>query len=527
MISTNRYRIGFDIGGTFTDFILLDTQRNDIRLHKCLTTPHDPSIGALEGLTELLHAAQLTLSDIGDVVHGTTLVTNALIERSGARLGLITTRGFRDILEMGTEQRYDIYDLFLQFPDPLVPRRHRLEVAERMDRDGNVLTPLDAAEVRATAQRLVANGIEAIAICFLHAYRNPAHERHAAEIVRAAFPDIAVSISSDVVAELWEYQRCNTTCANAYVQPLMGRYIAKLERELHARGFRGELRFMHSAGGLLSPETARDFPIRMLESGPAGGGPRHRVLRCRRRQAGCDLIRHGRHHGEGLPDRERTRRDRTDDGSGARAPLQERLRPADQGAGDRHDRDRRRWRLGRRDRRGGAAARRPAFRRRRSGAGVLRARRHGTHGDRRQSAAGLLRSRLLPRRPHGAGSRCGGARAGESGRKARPRRDRHGVGHPPHGGGEHGRRGAHPHRGEGQGPARLRHGGLRRRGPRACRRGGARTRRETGADPAGVRCGLGIRASSPHRCRSSRYAAIRCGSMHRVRRQPSMRSCEN
>jgi 5-oxoprolinase (ATP-hydrolysing) len=272
MPASNRYRIGFDIGGTFTDFILLDTQRNEIRLHKCLTTPHDPSVGALEGLTELLRAAQLTLADIGDVVHGTTLVTNALIERSGARLGLITTRGFRDILEMGTEQRYDIYDLFLQFPDPLVPRRHRLEVAERMDRDGNVLTPLDPAELRATAQRLVADGIEAIAICFLHAYRNPTHERAAANIVRAACPDIAVSISSDVVAELWEYQRCNTTCANAYVQPLMGRYIARLERELHARGFRGELRFMHSAGGLLSPETARDFPIRMLESGPAGGG---------------------------------------------------------------------------------------------------------------------------------------------------------------------------------------------------------------------------------------------------------------
>jgi 5-oxoprolinase (ATP-hydrolysing)/N-methylhydantoinase A len=272
MTTTSRYRIGFDIGGTFTDFILLDTERSEIRLHKCLTTPHDPSVGALQGLTELLQAAGLTLADIGDLVHGTTLVTNALIERSGARLGLITTSGFRDLLEMGTEQRYDIYDLFLQFPDPLVPRRHRLEVAERMDRDGNVLTPLDAAELRAVAQRLVADGIEAIAICFLHAYRNPAHEREAAALVRAAFPYLAVSISSDVVAELWEYQRCNTTCANAYVQPLMGRYIARLERELHARGFRGALHFMHSAGGLLSPETARDFPIRMLESGPAGGG---------------------------------------------------------------------------------------------------------------------------------------------------------------------------------------------------------------------------------------------------------------
>ena len=272
MTTSGRYRIGFDIGGTFTDFILLDMARSEIRLHKCLTTPRDPSIGALAGLTELLDAAGRTLADITDVVHGTTLVTNSLIERTGARLGLITTRGFRDILEMGTEQRYDIYDLFLRFPDPLVPRRRRLEVTERMDRDGNVLMPLDVAEVRAAAQRLVAEGVEAIAICFLHAYRNPAHEREAAAIVRSAFPELAVSISSDVVAELWEYQRCNTTCANAYVQPLMGRYIARLERELHARGFRGALYFMHSAGGLLSPETARDFPIRMLESGPAGGG---------------------------------------------------------------------------------------------------------------------------------------------------------------------------------------------------------------------------------------------------------------
>ncbi|HUB16808.1 MAG TPA: hydantoinase B/oxoprolinase family protein [Acetobacteraceae bacterium] len=269
---TQRYRVGFDIGGTFTDFILLDTKQSEIRLHKCLTTPHDPSVGALQGLGELLSAAGLTFADIGDAVHGTTLVTNTLIERTGARLGLITTRGFRDILEMGTEQRYDIYDLFLQFPDPLVPRRHRLEVTERLDRDGNVLTPLDAAEVRATALRLRAEGAEAIAICFLHAYRNPVHERAAAEIVRATCPELAVSISSDVVAELWEYQRCATTCANAYVQPLMARYLAQLERELRARGCRGELRMMHSAGGLLSLETARAFPIRMLESGPAGGG---------------------------------------------------------------------------------------------------------------------------------------------------------------------------------------------------------------------------------------------------------------
>ncbi len=267
-----RYRIGFDIGGTFTDFILLDIDRSEIRLHKCLTTPRDPSIGALAGLTDLLAAAGLHPADICDIVHGTTLVTNALIERSGARVGLVTTRGFRDILEMGTEQRYDIYDLFLRFPEPLVARRHRLEVAERMDRDGNTIIPLDEAEVRAAVRQLVAEGVEAIAVCFLHAYRSPAHERAAADIIHAAYPDLAVSLSSEVVAELWEYQRTATTCANAYVQPLMARYLGKLERELHARGFRGALYLMHSAGGLLSPETARAFPIRMLESGPAGGG---------------------------------------------------------------------------------------------------------------------------------------------------------------------------------------------------------------------------------------------------------------
>jgi 5-oxoprolinase (ATP-hydrolysing)/N-methylhydantoinase A len=172
---TGRYRIGFDIGGTFTDFILLDATRTEIQLHKCLTTPQDPSIGALQGLGELVANAGIALSDVDEIVHGTTLVTNALIERRGARLGLITTQGFRDILEMGTEQRYDIYDLFLKYPEPLVPRRHRLEVPERMDRDGNSVTPIDLEAVRVAARQLKADGVEAIAVCFLHAYRNAAH----------------------------------------------------------------------------------------------------------------------------------------------------------------------------------------------------------------------------------------------------------------------------------------------------------------------------------------------------------------
>jgi 5-oxoprolinase (ATP-hydrolysing) len=269
---SNRWRIGFDIGGTFTDFILHDEVERTTRLHKRLTTPRDPSEAALVGLQELTAMAGIGLADVGDIVHGTTLVTNTLIERKGAKLGLITTRGFRDILEQGIEQRYDIYDLFLTFPEPLVPRDLRLEALERIDRDGRVVQPLDAAAVRAAACELAAAGCEAVAVCFLNSYRNPAHEREAARIVREAFPRMAVSVSSEVVAEMWEYPRFATTAANAYVQPLMQSYLERLENELARRGFRGQLRLMHSAGGLVSAKTAAVFPIRLLESGPAGGG---------------------------------------------------------------------------------------------------------------------------------------------------------------------------------------------------------------------------------------------------------------
>ncbi|HEV1287395.1 MAG TPA: hydantoinase/oxoprolinase family protein, partial [Bryobacteraceae bacterium] len=266
-----RYRIGFDIGGTFTDFVLLDTHTEAVRLHKRLTTPEDPSLCAIAGLREIVEQAGLRFGDIADLIHGTTLVTNALIERKGAKLGLITTQGFRDVLEMGTEQRYDIYDLFLQFPEPLVPRRRRFEVPERMDRDGRVVTALDEAAVRQATAELIQHGVQAIAICFLHSYRNSEHEKRAAAIVRDQAPEVSISISSDVVAELWEYQRTVTTCANAYVQPLVDRYVARMEAELANLGFRGKLRLMHSAGGTLSASAARAYPIRLLESGPAGG----------------------------------------------------------------------------------------------------------------------------------------------------------------------------------------------------------------------------------------------------------------
>ncbi|GAA4132036.1 hydantoinase B/oxoprolinase family protein [Aminobacter aganoensis] len=268
----NRWRVGFDIGGTFTDFVLYDSQNHSVTLHKRLTTPHDPSQAALLGLQELLDLQSIRHSDVSEIVHGTTLVTNAVIERKGAPVGLITTRGFRDLLEMGTEQRYDIYDLFVSFPDPMVSRDMRLEVDERMNASGEVETPLDEAQVLLAAKKLVAQGCEAIAIAFIHSYANSAHERRAADIIRAAFPELSISISSEVVAEMGEYQRTVTTCANAFVQPLMHRYLTKLEKSLRGAGFAGALRLMHSAGGLMSLETARDFPIRLLESGPAGGG---------------------------------------------------------------------------------------------------------------------------------------------------------------------------------------------------------------------------------------------------------------
>ncbi|MBV8412342.1 MAG: hydantoinase B/oxoprolinase family protein [Alphaproteobacteria bacterium] len=266
-----RYRLGFDIGGTFTDFVLLDAATGGISLHKCLTTPDDPADGALDGIRSICAAAGIGVAEIGELLHGTTLVTNALIEGRGARLGLLTTKGFRDVLEFGIEQRYDIYDLFLKFPDPLVPRHRRIEIAERLAWDGRVLEPLDEAAVLAEATRLVADGCTAIAVCFLHSYANPAHERAAGRILREAFPNVSVSLSSEVAPEIREYERLATTCANAFVQPLMDRYIGRLLRELDALGFAGTLRLMQSDGGLCAPEVARTFPIRLLESGPAGG----------------------------------------------------------------------------------------------------------------------------------------------------------------------------------------------------------------------------------------------------------------
>ena len=265
------YRIGLDIGGTFTDVVLVHDPSGTIRLHKVLTTPFDPAEGALRAVREVCAAAGISPAQAGSLVHATTLITNALIERRGARTGLLTTRGFRDNLEMGKEQRYDIYDLFLRYPDPLVPRRWRREVAERVTRDGDVRVPLDTAGVRRQVKTLAAAGVESVAVAFLHAYKNPIHEQQVKALIESEFPRLSVCISSEVSPEIREFERASTTVVNAYVLPLVDRYIRRMEAALTEEGFEGRFLLMLSSGTLAAPEVARRFPVRLLESGPAAG----------------------------------------------------------------------------------------------------------------------------------------------------------------------------------------------------------------------------------------------------------------
>ncbi len=267
------HRVGIDIGGTFTDFALFDPDAGRMAVHKQLTTPADPSVAVLEGIETLLARSEVALGHVELVAHGTTLVTNAVIERKGAVTGMLVTRGFRDILDMGLEQRYDLFDLRLVFPAPLVPRRLRHEVAERMRYDGEVETPLDLNSARRAARALAEaeEGVVALAICFLHSYANPAHELRVKEMLADEFPDFRVSISSEIFANMREYERWTTTTMNAYTQPMFEHYLARLEAGLAARGFDGRLAIMTSSGNSLAPDAARRFPVRALESGPAAG----------------------------------------------------------------------------------------------------------------------------------------------------------------------------------------------------------------------------------------------------------------
>ena len=262
-------RLGVDIGGTFTDVAL--EARGRRYSAKVLTTPEAPEHGVLEAIHTVLREASLAAADMAIIIHGTTLATNAIIERKGARTALLTTEGFRDTIEIRHENRFEQYDVNIDLPPPLVPRRLRFPVRERIDARGRVLVPLDEDGVSALADGFAAEGIESIAIGFLHSFANPVHERRAAELLAARLPGVAITLSSDVSPEMREYERFSTACANAYVQPLIGRYLANLEATLRREGFRCPLFLMLSGGGLTSVETAIRFPVRLVESGPAGG----------------------------------------------------------------------------------------------------------------------------------------------------------------------------------------------------------------------------------------------------------------
>ena len=266
------YRIGVDIGGTFTDFALYGADGGTMAIHKQLTTPADPSVAVIEGIETLLAREKVDMDAVEAVAHGTTLVTNAVIERRGAATGMLVTKGFKDIPDMRLEQRYDLFDLRLQFPEALVARPARREIAERIAYDGSVSLEPDLEAARTAVRDLVeTERIEALAVCFLHAYANPAHERAVANAARRDFPDLYVTESSDVVPAMREYERWITASVNAYTQPMFDRYLGRLEEGLAKLGFQGNLFIMTSSGGILAPDAARRYPVRMLESGPAAG----------------------------------------------------------------------------------------------------------------------------------------------------------------------------------------------------------------------------------------------------------------
>ena len=267
----DEYQVGIDIGGTFTDVVILDPASGRLSLGKRLTSTDNPARAVTEVLREMLERDGIAARQVVKAIHGTTLVTNLIIERKGASTGLLTSRGFRDALEIGREMRYDIYDIFLELPRPLVPRRQRLEVAERLDHRGQVLTPLTPEEAERAVSQLLALGVESAAISLLHSFRNPAHERMLRDLILAKRPGFPVSLSSEVAPEVREYERTSTTVANAYAMPAVRRYMEILEKGLAELGIGGRLYIILSNGGITSPQTAGRYPIRLLESGPAGG----------------------------------------------------------------------------------------------------------------------------------------------------------------------------------------------------------------------------------------------------------------
>ncbi|WP_061719106.1 hydantoinase/oxoprolinase family protein [Pantoea trifolii] len=271
MKNASPWRIGFDIGGTFTDLVLLNDISGEAIRHKTLTTPEDPSEGAYTGLTQLVELAGLKASDIHTITHGTTLAINALLERRGAKTALVVTRGFRDVLVLGREYRYDIYDLNGAPAQPLLPRSQSYEITERVTARGEVITPLDEAEVVRLAAELRDQGYEAVAVLCMHAYAWPEHENRIEAIFSRELPGVSISVSHKVSREIREYDRGVLTAMNAFVQPKARRYMGRLETKLREGGFTCDWLVMGSNGGLMAPQVAADYPTRIIESGPAGG----------------------------------------------------------------------------------------------------------------------------------------------------------------------------------------------------------------------------------------------------------------
>ncbi len=270
-MTPSTYSLGIDIGGTFTDIVLYNHEQAYVFSHKELTTPDEPTFGAVRGVQTLLEREQVSASEITRVVHATTLFANALIERQGAPTGLVTTEGFADTLEMRREHKYDLYDLFIEIPRPLIPRALRAEVKERVRADGTIELPLDGDGLLRACQQLVDQGVQSVAVVFLHAYANPQNELEARRLLQQHLPELYVSISSDVSPQFREFERTSTTAANAYIGPLADKYLESLEQMLRGLGIDCPLLMMLSNGGLTHLGEARRVPIQLLESGPAAG----------------------------------------------------------------------------------------------------------------------------------------------------------------------------------------------------------------------------------------------------------------
>jgi len=269
MISSSSIRLGVDIGGTFTDVVL---ESGDAQFSaKVLTTYAAPENAIIDGMHQVCAKAGVSPEQIGQIIHGTTLATNALIERRGAKTALITTQGFRDVIEMRTESRFEQYDLNLTLPEPLLPRQMRFTVNERVNSKGEVMIDLDPEDIRAVALRIKEAGFESVAVGLIHSYLNPAHEQMVREVLAEILPDVAISLSCEVSPQMREYERFNTVVANAYIKPLMASYLGRLEERLQSEGVDCRVFLMHSGGGIISIQSAAEFPVRLVESGPAGG----------------------------------------------------------------------------------------------------------------------------------------------------------------------------------------------------------------------------------------------------------------